>query len=86
MFYKIGLLGGALYLLSLVAVFVPILKSRDKDNQMLMLKVCVLGAALMMALEDIDGANWSICLFYLLLAFLRNSRWNEPSTNELKGQ
>ena len=86
MFYKIGLLGGILYLLSLIAVFVPILKSRDKDNHMLMLKVCVLGAALMMLLEDIDGANWSICLFYLLLAFLRNPRWDEPKTNEIKGK
>ena len=53
---------------------------------MLMLKVCVLGTALMMALEDIDGANWSVCLFYLLLAFLRKPRWDAPSTNELKGQ
>ncbi len=86
MFYKIGLLGGTLYLLSLISVFVPILKSRDKDSHMLMLKVCVLGTVLMMALEDIDGANWSICLFYLLLAFLRNPGWDQPSTNELKGQ
>lgn len=86
MFYKIGLLGGTLYLLSLVAVFIPILKSRDKDNHLLMLKICVIGTALMMVLEDIDGSNWSICLFYLLLAFLRNPRWDAPSTNALKGQ
>lgn len=85
MFYKIGLLGGILYLLSLIAVFVPILKSRDKDNHMLMLKVCVLGTALMMVLEDIDGSNWSICLFYLLLAFLRNPRWEEEKTHAIKG-
>ena len=65
----------ALYLISLIAVFVPILKSRDQDNRFLMLKICVLGTALMMLLEDIDGSNWSICLFYLLLAFLRNPRW-----------
>jgi len=86
MFYKIGLLGGTLYLLSLIAAFVPILKRREKDNSFLMLKICVLGAALMMVLEDIDGSNWSICLFYLLLAFLRNPRWDTSSTNELKGQ
>lgn len=86
MFYKIGILGGILYLMSLVAVFVPVLKSRDKDNHMLMLKVCVLGTALMMTLEDIDGANWSICIFYLLLALLRNPRWEEPKTKELKVQ
>ena len=77
MFYKIGFVGGTLYLLSLVAVFVPILKSRDKDNRFLMLKICVIGTALMMLLEDIDGSNWSICLFYLLLAFLRNPKWEE---------
>lgn len=86
MFYKIGLLGGSVYLLSLVAVLIPMLKSRDKNSHMLMLKVCVLGSLMLMALEDIDGANWSICIFYLLLAFLRNPRWEEPQILDRKGQ
>ena len=86
MFYKIGIVGGVLYLMSIIGVLIPILKSRDGNNHMLMLKICVLGTMLMMALEDIDGANWVICIFYMLLAFLRNPCWGEPKLLNRKGQ
>jgi len=86
MFYKIGIVGGTLYLFSVIAYLIPVLKSRDSSSHMLMLKVCVLASLLMMALEDIDGANWTICIFYMLLAFLRNPGWDDLRTQNGKGR
>jgi len=82
MFYKIGVLGGTVYMFSLIAVAVAILKSRDKDRHQLMLKVCIVASLALMALEDIDGANWCVCYFYSLLALARNPGWNAESPPE----
>ena len=37
----------------------------------------------LMALEDIDGTNWCICIFYILLALLEQIRtYYQPSTGK----
>lgn len=86
MFYKIGILGGTLYLISMILVTVRILKNREKDSHLLMLKVCLAATLLMMALEDIDGANWSICICYILLALVQNPGWNTEKGKERLNQ
>lgn len=75
MFYKIGILGGGVYLISMIAIAIKALKSKDKDQHMLMLKVSILAALGLMVLEDIDGANWCVCIFYSLLAMVQNPGW-----------
>jgi len=84
MFYKIGLLGGTVYMISIITVAVSILKSKDKDRHLLMLKVCIVACFGLMALEDIDGANWCVCIFYSLLAIVRNPGWNTEDLPEIK--
>lgn len=84
MFYKIGLLGGTVYLISMIAAAISILKSKDKDQHFLMLKVCIVASLGLMALEDIDGANWCVCIFYSLLAFARNPGWKTEDLPEIQ--
>lgn len=70
--YKAGILGGPIYIITiLISVIHPLLR-KDADRHAVCLKVCMLVIILMMMLEDIDGASWCICIFYILLAFLKN--------------
>lgn len=76
-FYKAGLLGGAVYVISMLYMGVRILLGKDVNRRVLCLKICLLAAMLLMALEDIDGANWCVCIFYALLALLQSSTETE---------
>ena len=84
MFYKIGILGGTVYMISIIAMAVSMLKSKDKDRHLLMLKVCIVASLALMALEDIDGANWCVCFFYSLLALVRNPGWKTEDLPEIQ--
>lgn len=82
MFYKIGILGGGVYLVSMIYIAIKILKDKDEDQHMLMLKVSIVAALALMVLEDIDGANWCACIFYSLLAIVQNPGWKTEKLPE----
>lgn len=71
-FYKIGILGGFIYLLSFVVILYRLIKlnnNKFSDYLRVISAFCVL---LWMILEDIDGANWAICIFYSVLGQIKN--------------
>lgn len=71
-FYKTGILGGLIYLCSLIYLAIKILLGKDLNRHMVTAKICITAVLLLLVLEDIDGANWNICIFYILLALLQN--------------
>lgn len=73
-FYKTGILGGLIYLCSMVYLAMKILLGKDFNRHMVTTKICLAAVLLLMALEDIDGANWCICTFYALLGFVQNEK------------
>lgn len=70
-FYKAGILGGLIYMIAILCKLGQTLLSKDRSHHIMTLKTCVLCTMLMMVFEDIDGSNWSICIFYILLALLQ---------------
>lgn len=69
-FYKAGILGGSIYLICMIATACRLLLSKDPSRRIVTLKICLLCVMLTMIFEDIDGANWCICIFYMLLGIL----------------
>ena len=70
-FYKAGILGGLVYMIAILCKVGQTLLSKDRSRHIMTLKICILCTMLMMVFEDIDGSNWSICIFYILLALLQ---------------
>ncbi len=73
-FYKSGVLGGSIYMISLLFMAGKLLLGKDAGRRMVTLKICIAAAMLLMGLEDVDGANWCVCLFYVLLALIQNKQ------------
>lgn len=71
-FYKTGILGGILYIVTMLGKGISSLLGKDADRRTVVLKICILACMLMMVFEDIDGANWCICIFYVLLALVQH--------------
>lgn len=75
-FYKAGILGGLTYVICILATACKLIAGRDPDRRVVTLKICLLCAMLMMVFEDIDGANWCVCIFYMLLGLTNNITTN----------
>lgn len=73
-FYKAGILGGTLYIISMFYVGLKVILGKDRSNHMITMKICLAAVLLLMSLEDIDGANWCVCIFYILLALLQSQK------------
>lgn len=67
MYYKTGLLGGTLFLFTIIFTVVKILKKPLTDEYIFFQKTVFLALLLCFALEDLDGADWNIAVFYSLL-------------------
>lgn len=67
-FYKAGILGGLIYLVSLLGQAGYKLISKNNNRFVVVFKLCMLAVMLLMVFEDLDGVNWCICVFYILLA------------------
>lgn len=80
-FYKTGILGGLIYMISMICAGGRLLFGKDLNRRTMPLKICILTAMLLMIFEDVDGANWCVCLFYALLGMLSNGCVEE---NELQ--
>ncbi len=73
-FYKAGILGGSLYLISIIGIAIKKLLFKDTDRYSSVSKLCMLAVLLLMVFEDVDGANWCVCIFYILLALIENKQ------------
>lgn len=71
-FYKAGILGGLIYLCSMIYIAIKIIFGKDANRHAVTAKICLVAVLLLMVLEDVDGANWCLCVFYCLLALLQN--------------
>ena len=80
-FYKTGILGGLIYIVSIVYIGTKILKSKSKTNIHFLYRVSIICALLLMCVEDIDGTNWAIFLMYFLLSQLKGESQNEYESN-----
>lgn len=84
-FYKAGILGGSIYICSIIYLAIKIIFGKDVNRHAVTAKICLAAALLLMALEDIDGANWCVCVFYILLALLQNKNrhvWGRQNLEE----
>ena len=71
-FYKAGILGGSLYIISILYTDIKAISTNNNSRHFITIKICILTITLLMALEDIDGANWCICIFFALLAIFQS--------------
>lgn len=82
-FYKTGLIGGILYLISMLIMDFNIFLKRSADNYDLIKKTALIFCTIMMIVEDIDGANWTICIFFIYCGIYLNTLNNKNSNIEL---
>lgn len=75
-FYKAGILGGLIYMVSILSTAGKLLLGKDPFRRIMTMKICILSAMLLMAFEDVDGANWCVCIFYTLLGLLESTTAN----------
>lgn len=68
-FYKAGILGGIVYVISIIMATTNIIKKHSKNSCALMVKLSLIAILVLMIIEDIDGTNWSMILFNISLAF-----------------
>ncbi len=78
-FYKTGIVGGTIYLVSMLFVMGKGVLGRETNRFRTATVLCLIACALLMVLEDIDGANWSVCVFYILLALVQNGLQGSPT-------
>ncbi|MFR0589285.1 O-antigen ligase family protein [Bifidobacterium apri] len=72
-FYKTGLIGGIIYLISMLIMDYNIALKRSADNYDLIKKIALVFCTIMMIVEDIDGANWTICIFFIYCGIYLNT-------------
>ena len=70
-FYKTGILGGIVFLASIGVYVIKEIRWKKQELSDYTYVICSLGLFLWMVLEDLDGANWSICFSYILLGIIR---------------
>ncbi len=75
--YRSGIIGGAIYLLSVLYIVKEIVKRKLKDNNDLLHRLSIICIFVFMIFEDIDGTNWGISLFYISLGLFSGSSGKE---------
>lgn len=76
-FYKAGILGGMVYLLSIINMSIKTIKFKTNDYMQLVFKISIICLLMLMCLEDVDGTNWAIVLTYILLSQIERNRNDE---------
>lgn len=75
MFYKTGILGGSIYLIGIIIFVINIIREKEKNSYILMIKISILCVFAISLLEDIDGSNWNIVMFMSIIAvFFANKK------------
>ena len=65
-FYKAGIIGGIIYMASMVILFIRVIKIQCNNIIDILKKISIILILLLMCLEDIDGANWNIYFAYFI--------------------
>lgn len=77
MLYKTGLVGGTIYIISIIYISIRIIKYPVNNSYDYMQKIALLMIAILMIVEDIDGTAWTVYFLYLFIAlFFKNERNN----------
>ena len=71
-FYKTGIVGGMLFLFSVITYIYRAFRWKKKSLQEFIYFISVIGLFVWMILEDLDGANWGICYAYIMLGIVTN--------------
>ena len=69
-FYKTGIFGGCLYLLSIILYLYKIAKWKKRTMPDNVYFISAIALFVWMVLEDLDGTNWSICYAYIMLGII----------------
>ena len=69
-FYKTGIVGGILYLLSFLLKSMGLIGWKINTSWKDVFRFSFFCVLVWMILEDLDGVNWSICLFYAYMGIL----------------
>lgn len=72
-FYKAGIIGGVTYILSFGLKLFELIKWKKNGIYEYTYLACFCGILLWMLLEDVDGANWSVCMFYVFIGIMTNT-------------
>lgn len=72
MFFKIGLIGGTLFLIAVINIIIKVIKLRASTKYLAIGKGAILAILLLCIVEDLDGANWNIVLFMVLVGYILN--------------
>lgn len=81
-FYKTGIVGGVLYLLSFLLKSVGLIRWKINTSWKDVFRFSFFCVLSWMVLEDLDGVNWSICLFYAYMGIL----WKTMKRDELQSE
>lgn len=74
MFYKIGILGGMLYLIATAVAIIGIVKRKERSKLDILMSFTFLALFSIALLEDLDGTNWNIVMFMSLMSLsIRNN-------------
>ena len=71
-FYKTGILGGCLYIQSIIIYLCRITKWKKRTLTDFVYFISAIALFFWMVLEDLDGTNWSICYAYTILGIIRS--------------
>lgn len=76
-FYKTGIIGGIIYILSVICLLIELVRRKVYSNTDLIKKTSIIFILILMFVEDIDGADWAI----YLMAFFAGTllRWNNQN-------
>ena len=72
-FYKAGILGGILYIFSIVYIVMKILKKKSNNEYDIIKKMALIIILVIMCAEVIDGSDWGIFMMYMMLSIYLNA-------------
>lgn len=76
MFYRVGLVGGSLFLLIVMIIIAKINNTPSVNKFMFLEKISFIALYACFIFEDLDGVDWSVAVFYALLGIFFNQRRN----------
>lgn len=72
-FYKTGILGVILGAYIFIRMNLTSIKQSDKNKNIRMMLMFLVSFIILFAIEDIDGTNWSIFIYFTVLSILSNN-------------
>lgn len=82
-FYKAGLVGGIVYIASILTLLIKIFSVKCTNNMDILKKYSIVMILALLFVEDIDGANWSIYISYFMFGLFLSSSGNEVESETI---